>query len=161
LFFKLGGFIDCCFYTFFVFSSWNFLRVLLTDDGFFISLFGFFGFLALLLFELCLTLHIPIVCAHFYPVVRLLSLLQIRLEDHHLDILNRHGVTDQLNSKLFSVPEVTLEVIEDGTGVAVILCHAFLQHTENHLSGKLVVFFLVDLGDDLTFLWLLGFLCFF
>ena len=161
MFFKLGGFIDSCVSTFFVLSSWNLFRVLLTYDGFVISLFGFFGFLALLLFELCLTLHIPVVCAHFYAVVRLLSLLQIRLEDHHLDILNRHGIANQLNSILLGVPEVTLEIIEYCTGIAVILCHALLQHTEHHLSGKLVVFFLVDLGDDLTFLWLFGFLCFF
>lgn len=158
LFFKLGCLIDGL--TFLVFSSGILLRVLLTNNEFVITFFDFLGFLALLLFELCLTLHVPVVCAHFNAIVCLLRLLQMRLEDHHLDILNWHGIAYELYSELLIVPEVTLEVIEDCTSVTVILCHAFLEHAEHHLSGKLGVFFLVYLRDDLTFLRFLAFLCF-
>jgi len=109
-----------------------------------------------------LTLHIPVVCAHFYSIFSLLLLLNIGLEDHNLDILNRHGIADQFNRKFLTVvPELVFETIKDCTGVAVFLCHALLQHSEQHLSRKLVVFFLVNLRYGLTFLRLFSFEGFF
>jgi len=81
-----------------------------------------------------------VVCANLIGFFFSMWLL-LEFHEHNLKTLLRNGLADKLNCNFRIFPVFTFEIIEDRTGVAVLLGKSFLEHFLEDLHWKLFIIF--------------------